>query len=220
MSSTSCGVARESRIRWCSKADNREHWRRLCPSIPRQATDPLCPKTFRSEWLLVVVPAHRVAAPRAPVPVVHLHRLGGHLLLVGEVLLEHVLAVGGVGVLVADIQADAHGGVGIDVEDPAVLDLAGEFVWRQALESGLALRRVGGQELEAGGRHHVFFAGDLLLRALAGGDGNAQSQRGKGCPKTNHPILLFNAWRAHVPVHFGARLPRKAAMPSRKSALP
>src|SRR5580704_17137483 len=37
----------------------------------------------RSAGLLVVVPAHRVAAPRAPVPVVHLHRLGGHLLLVG-----------------------------------------------------------------------------------------------------------------------------------------
>ena len=46
---------------------------------------------------------------------------------------------------------------------------------RQALERGLALRRVGGQELEAGGHHHVFLPGDLLLRVLAGGDGNAQS---------------------------------------------
>src|ERR1700730_8956409 len=128
----------------------------------------------RSAGLLVVVPAHRVAAPRPPIPVVHLHRLGGHLLLVGEVLLEHVLAVGGVGVLVADIQADAHGRVGIDVEDAAILDLAGEFVRRQLLERGLALRRIGGHELEAGGRHHVFLAGDLLLRVLAGGDGNTQ----------------------------------------------
>src|SRR5260370_9792938 len=138
--------------------------------------------------LVAVIPAVRIAAPRPPIPVVHLHRLGGHLLLVGEILLEHVLAVGGVGVLVADIQADAHGGVGIDVEDPAVLDLAGEFVRRQQLELGLALRRVGGQELEAGRRPHVFFSRDLFVRALAGGAGHAPSPRRPSRPPTTHPI--------------------------------
>jgi len=57
-------------------------------------------------------PAHRVAATTAPNPVVHLHRLGGSSAVVGEVLLEHVLAVGGVAFWSPTIQADAHGRVG------------------------------------------------------------------------------------------------------------
>src|SRR5215468_4045528 len=71
-------------------------------------------RSKRSSEGSVVIPAVRPAAPRAPIPVVHRHLVGGHRLLVGQALLEHVLAVGGVGVLVADVQADADGGIGID----------------------------------------------------------------------------------------------------------
>src|SRR5262249_9677309 len=144
-------------------------------------------RSKRSSERSVVVPAVRPAAPRAPVPVVHRHLVGGHRLLVGQALLEHVLAVGGVGVLVADVQADAHGGIGIDVEHATVADLARELVRRQLRELGLALGRIGGHELETGSSQHVFLVGDLLLRALAGGGGNnAQSQSGQGRPNAVH----------------------------------
>src|SRR5262245_20991370 len=102
---------------------------------PRRAASlPAWARWKRRSDQSVVVPAVRPAAPRPPIPVVHGHFVGGHGLLVGQPLLEHVLAIGGVGVLVADIQADAHRGIGIDVEDAAVADLARELVRRQPRE--------------------------------------------------------------------------------------
>ena len=95
-------------------------------------------------------------APGIPVPRRIGIFLGGHLLLVRELLLLAVAHVLGIGLLSADIQTAAHQRIGVNVMHDVPVHTSHELMGRQALEHRDALGRIRRQDHETGRGKMVF----------------------------------------------------------------
>ena len=78
--------------------------------------------------------------------------MGRHLLFIREILLQHIRFVLVVSLLRADVKTPANQRIGIDIVDDIPIHSLHEFVWRQAMQHGLAFGRVRRADNEACGR--------------------------------------------------------------------
>jgi len=116
--------------------------------------------------------APRSPIPAAPVPPILIHH-SRHLLLIGEMLLEHLLFICAIIGLCSDVETVAIDRIGIDIFDLIAARPLDELVRRQLMEFGLARGCISGKYCEASRSKAIFFLGNSLLACLAAGDTNA-----------------------------------------------